>query len=463
MEIRVRFAPSPTGFLHVGGARTALFDWLFAKKSKGKFILRIEDTDTERSSKESEKSIIDDLRWCGLLWDEGPDIGGPYGPYRQTERIEKGIYDPYAKSLIDSKNAYYALYSDDSKEIIKKFYSHEEAEEYKAQGKSVTVIFKFPEGKTVFHDIAKGEMEFDNSTFEDMVIVKSNGFPTYNFAVVIDDHLMKISHVVRGEDHLTNTPKQIMIYKALGWELPEFMHIPLILGADKTPLSKRHGATSVSYFRSYGILNVAFVNYLALLGWSAKEEVFNPFEKIDEFDLYSLSNKPAIFDYKKIEWVNGQHMRKIEIEKLIENFKGWASSEFPDALNWFDNLEYSKSVFEICRQKVNTLKVLGDFAKPFFEDVDLTNARKYLEVDKAGEVISSFEQKISSLSVWSVDNIEKAVREISVDGLSTKEVFQILRVVLLGQTVTPGLFESVYVLGKERVVERVKKAEKIFR
>ncbi|BBJ27792.1 glutamate--tRNA ligase [Athalassotoga saccharophila] len=459
MEIRVRFAPSPTGFLHVGGARTALFDWLFARKSKGKFILRIEDTDTERSSKESERSIIDDLRWCGLLWDEGPDIGGPYGPYRQTERIEKGIYDIYAKSLIDSKHAYYALYSDDSKEIIKKFYSHEEASEYKAQGKSVTVIFRFPEGKTVFHDIAKGEMEFDNSTFEDMVIVKSNGFPTYNFAVVVDDHLMKISHVVRGEDHLTNTPKQIMIYRALGWELPEFMHIPLILGADRTPLSKRHGATSVSYFRSYGILNVAFVNYLALLGWSVKEEVFDPFEKIDEFDLYSLSNKPSIFDYKKIEWVNGQHMRRMDVEKLIEHFKRWASSESPDALKWFDNFEYSKKVFDICRQKVNTLKVLGDFARPFFEDVG--TSEKHLEGDKALEVISTFEKKISALDVWSVENIERAVREISVDGLSTKEIFQILRIVILGQTVTPGLFESVYVLGRERVIERVKKAEKI--
>ncbi|MGC9139960.1 glutamate--tRNA ligase [Athalassotoga sp.] len=460
METRVRFAPSPTGFLHVGGARTALFDWLFARKSKGKFILRIEDTDTERSSKESERSIIDDLKWCGLLWDEGPDIGGPYGPYRQTERIEKGIYDLYAKSLIDSKNAYYALYSDDSKEIVKKFYSHEEATGYKEQGKSVTVIFRFPEGKTVFHDIAKGEMEFDNSTFEDMVIMKSNGFPTYNFAVVVDDHLMKISHVVRGEDHLTNTPKQIMIYKALGWELPEFMHIPLILGADKTPLSKRHGATSVSYFRSYGILNVAFVNYLALLGWSAREEVFDPFEKIDEFDLYSLSNKPAIFDYKKIEWVNGQHMRKMDVEKLIEHFKRWASSEFPDALKWFNDPEYSKNVFDICRQKVNTLKVLGDFAKPFFEDVN-TDAQKYPQERGALEVISTFEDKISSLKVWNVENIEKAVREISVNGLSTKEIFQILRITLLGQTVTPGLFESVYVLGRERVIERAKKAENI--
>lgn len=459
MEIRVRFAPSPTGFLHVGGARTALFDWLFARKSGGKFILRIEDTDTERSSKESERLILEDLKWCGLLWDEGPDIGGPYGPYRQTERIKMGIYDSYAKALIDSRNAYYALYSEDSKEILKKFYSHDEAIEYKNQGKSVTVIFKIHPGKTSFHDIAKGDMEFDNSTFEDMVIVKSNGFPTYNFAVVVDDHLMKISHVVRGEDHLTNTPKQIMMYKALGWELPEFMHIPLILGADKTPLSKRHGATSVSYFRSYGILNVAFVNYLALLGWSAKEEVFNPFEKLDEFNLYSLSNKPAIFDYKKIEWINGQHMRMMQIEKLLEDFKKWASSELPQALGWFEDVEYSKMVFDICRQKVNTLKVLAEFARPFFEDVlPSDESKKYLR-GNVEKVLSLFEEKISSLSDWNVENIEKALREISVTGLSSKEFFQILRVILLGQVVTPGLFESIYVLGRKRVLERIKKAE----
>ncbi len=459
MEVRVRFAPSPTGFLHVGGARTALFGWLFARKAKGKFILRIEDTDTERSSKASEKSIVEDLKWCKLDWDEGPDIGGLYGPYRQTERVENGIYDIYLRELIDSGNAYYVLYSDsDSKEIVKVFNSHDEAADYRSKGKSVTVNFKIPKGKTYFHDIAKGDMEFDNSTFEDMIIAKSNGFPTYNFAVVVDDHLMKISHVIRGEDHLTNTPKQIMIYKALEWELPEFMHIPLILGPDRTPLSKRHGATSVNYFRSYGIINVAFINYLSLLGWNIDEEVFNPIEKIESFDLYSLSNKPAVFDYKKIEWINGQHMRKMSVEELIDNFKAWALSENPNALKWFDDLDYSKNVFDICRQKVNTLKVLDEFARPFFEEVRLDEeSESILKRDDIEEFLMIFKDRIRSLDNWSVESVEKALRDISVNNLPRKDLFQILRIVLLGQKVTPGLFESIYVLGKKRVVERIEK------
>ena len=459
MEVRVRFAPSPTGFLHVGGARTALFGWLFARKAKGTFILRIEDTDTERSSKESENGIIEDLKWCKLDWDEGPDIGGPYGPYRQTERMQKGIYDIYVRELIDNGSAYYALYDEGNvKEIVKKFNSHDEANDHRSNGRSVTVNFKIPAGKTYFHDIAKGDMEFDNSTFEDMVIVKSNGFPTYNFAVVIDDHLMKISHVIRGEDHLTNTPKQIMMYKSLGWELPEFMHIPLILGSDRTPLSKRHGATSVNYFRSYGIINVAFINYLSLLGWSVKEEVFNPLEKIESFDLYSLSNKPAVFDYKKIEWINGQHMRKMSVEESIDNFKTWAFFQNPSALKWFDDPDYSKAVFDICRQKVNTLKLLGEFARPFFEKVPTDEESK--EILKGAEVekfLLIFKDRIQSLDDWSAENVEKVLHDISLNDLSRKELFQILRIALLGQKVTPGLFESIYVLGKKRVVERIEK------
>ncbi len=457
MDLRVRFAPSPTGYLHVGGARTALFDWLFAKKMGGKFILRIEDTDIERSSKESEQSIIEDLKWCGLDWDEGPDIGGAYGPYRQTERMKAGIYDPFVKQLVDDKKAYYAIYSkEDPKKIELKTYSHDQAGQYRENGRSVTVNFTIPDGKTSFHDMSKGDMEFDNSNFEDMVIVKSNGYPTYNFAVVIDDHLMEITHVVRGEDHLTNTPKQIMIYRALRWKLPEFMHIPLILGPDRSPLSKRHGATSVSYFRSYGIIDFAFMNYLALLGWNVKEEIFNPFEKVDIFDLEALSNKPAVFDYTKIEWINGQHMRNMKIDDLIGKFKIWASKEEPNALSWFDDPEYARSVFEICRQKVNTLKVLEEFAKPFFKIVNITDeTKKILDRSDLKKILSKFQESIEHMSDWSVETIEKTLREIKIDELSRKDFFQILRVILLGQTVTPGLFETIHVLGKRRVIDRI--------
>ncbi len=459
MTVRVRFAPSPTGYLHVGGARTALFDWLFAKKNGGKFILRIEDTDIQRSTRESEESIMQDLKWCGLYWDEGPDVGGIFGPYRQSERVSAGIYEEYANQLLEAGMAYYAIYElEDTKRILKRTTSEKEANKYRQKGHSITVNFKTPNGKTVFDDIAKGKMEFDNSTFEDLVIVKSNGYPTYNFAVVVDDHLMKISHVVRGEDHLTNTPKQIMLYEALGWEKPKFMHIPLILGPDKTPLSKRHGGTSVDYFRSYGIIDKAFVNYLALLGWGVENEIFDPFKKIESFDLHRLSSKPVIFDYAKLEWINGQHMRSMPVEELIEKFKSWLEGNYSKGLGWFENIEYAEKVMEICRQKVNNLKALKDFVEPFFVErpIPTQDAKKILDLPYVQSYLLSALGAIKMLNNWNVKNVERVIRTVAAsENISKKKFFQLLRVALLGQTVTPGLFESIYVLGKERSLTRI--------
>ena len=463
--IRVRFAPSPTGYLHVGGARTALFDWLFARKNNGKFILRIEDTDTERSTQESEKTIIDDLKWCGLDWDEGPDVDGEYGPYRQSERVKKGVYQKYAEKLINLQKAYYAIYDkEDAKKIVRKTFSSEEANSYKEKGHSVTVNFIVEKGKTTFKDLAKGEMEFDNSTFDDMVIVKSNGYPTYNFAVVIDDHLMQITHVVRGEDHLTNTPKQIMIYKSLGWELPQFMHIPLILGPDRTPLSKRHGGTSVDYFREQGIMRKAFMNYLALLGWGTEDEIFDPFEKVEDFELEKLSNKPAVFDPAKLEWVNGQHMRKMAIEDVLKEFKEWLELYRKEDAGWINDEGYAKKVLEICRQKVNTLKALSEFAEPFFLEKPNfeEKAKQVLEPEYVPSYLELALTELKKLSEWNVEKIEGAIRNMaSKEEVSKKKFFQVLRAALLGKTVTPGLFESVYVLGKERTTQRLSKALEI--
>ncbi|MBZ4650491.1 glutamate--tRNA ligase family protein, partial [Thermosipho sp. (in: thermotogales)] len=262
--LRLRFAPSPTGYLHVGGARTALFNWMFARKNNGKFIIRIEDTDTERSKKEFEEKILNALKWLKIDWDEGPDVGGNFGPYRQSERID--IYKKYVDILISEKKAYYAVYH--GQEEIEQSYEFPEKYANK-EDFSIVVKFKIPkQGNTSFNDLLKGEMIFDNNLVDDFIIIKSNGFPTYNFAVVIDDHLMKISHVFRGEDHLSNTQKQILIYNAFDWQHPVFMHIPLILGNDRTPLSKRHGGTSVDFFKENGFLNKALLNYLAILGWS---------------------------------------------------------------------------------------------------------------------------------------------------------------------------------------------------
>ncbi|MBT1248245.1 MULTISPECIES: glutamate--tRNA ligase [unclassified Thermosipho (in: thermotogales)] len=450
---RLRFAPSPTGYLHVGGARTALFNWLFARKNKGKFILRIEDTDTERSTKEYEEKILNALKWLEIDWDEGPDIGGNFGPYRQSERLD--IYNNFAQKLIDKKLAYYAVYSD-NKEI---FTSYEFPKKFKDY--SIVVKFKAPkEGKTKFQDLLKGEMSFENNLFEDFIIIKSNGYPTYNFAVVVDDHLMEISHVFRGEDHLSNTPRQIMIYNAFEWTPPVFMHIPLILGNDKTPLSKRHGGTSVNYFKEIGILNNALLNYLAILGWKTEEEIFDITDKIKAFDPFNISNKSVVFNYKKLEWINGQHLRRLPIEKVIEKFK-----EYLSLINVKIDLDsmYAKKVISICREKVNTLEQLFDISYPFFDDnytYDEKYIDKFLKKPEAEIILVYAIESFEKLDNFDISSIENTLRDISKNtNLSTKKVFQTIRGALLGKLVTPGLFESIEVLGKEKTLIRLKKTQ----
>ncbi len=459
-EVRLRFAPSPTGYLHVGGARTALFNWLYARKMNGKFILRIEDTDLQRSTKESEKAIIESLKWCGIDWDEGPDVGGEFGPYRQSERVLKGIYDQYARVLIEKQMAYYTVYDKtDRKKPILNTYDY--PKEYIQQGHDITISFKVPDGTTRFYDLLKKDMEFQNSTIEDFVIIKSDGFPTYNYAVVIDDHLMKITHVFRGEDHLSNTPKQIMIYNALEWETPQFMHIPLILGFDRTPLSKRHGATSVEYFKNIGILSKGLMNYLALLGWSvAEEEIFDVKEKLKSFDPSSISNKGVVFDPEKLEWVNGKHMRMMNIEQLWNEFVEWIRSterKMPQS-----EQEYALKVISICREKVNTLSQLYDLAYPFFFDDYIYEEKfieEYLKAPYAKDLLNRALESFAQLQDWSVQGTEKVCRSLSDLQIASKsKVFQLLRGAVTGKLVTPGLFETLSLLGKERVISRIEKA-----
>lgn len=457
--IRLRFAPSPTGYLHVGGVRTALFNWLYAKKYNGKFILRIEDTDIERSSKEYENSILNSLKWCGLNWDEGPDINGECGPYRQSERLK--IYDKYINYLIEKNKAYYAVYDNDNNEI---YASTEYPEKYK--DKSIVVKFKVnKEGNTEFEDLLKGKIVFRNDLLDDFIIKRSNGIPVYNFTVVIDDHFMDISHVIRGEDHISNTQKQIMLYKALDWVPPKFMHIPLILGNDRKPLSKRHGGTTVEYFRNEGILNDALMNYLALLGWTIDDEIFLFKEKINNFSPDKISNKGVIFDYEKLEWICGKHLRMKNIEELLNEYIDW--------LNYIEELElkelvlsdkkYSLNVLSICREKVNTLKQLKDFSYNFFaEDFDYEDKfiEKFLKKEWAGKLIKVAKEKFEELNEYTVENVEKIIRGIAeLKIASKKNTFQTIRGVVLGKLVTPGLFESIAILGKEKTVSRFKKAE----
>ncbi len=322
-KIRVRFAPSPTGQLHLGNARTALFNYLYARKTGGTFVLRVEDTDLERSSAEAEEAILNDLRWMGLEWAEGPGRGGEYGPYRQSERRE--IYARYASELLEKGHAYRCYCTPEELEEKRKRslargvppkydgrcrnLKPEEEQAFAAEGRASSLRFKVETRRVDFEDLIKGRMSFEGQTLGDFIILRSDGTAAYNFAVVVDDALMQITHVIRGEDHLTNTPRQLLIYQALGWQPPKFAHPPMILGPDHSPLSKRHGATSVTYFREEGFLPEALVNYLALLGWSvdAGQEIMSLEELSQKFSLGRVSRSSAIFDIDKLQWVNRAH------------------------------------------------------------------------------------------------------------------------------------------------------------
>jgi glutamyl-tRNA synthetase len=332
--MRLRFAPSPTGYIHVGNVRTALFNFLHSKKHNGKFILRIEDTDIERSTKEYEESLLKSIKWLGLSWDEGPDVDGEFGPYRQSERTD--IYKKYALKLMEEGKAYYCFCTPEELEVEREKarkagqpykYSGkcrnippEEGEKRVKNGEKAVIRFKMPQEKDFkYKDLIRGEISFDLNLFGDFVIIRSNGLPSYNYAVVIDDHFMKITDIIRGEDHISNTPKQIKLYEAFGWTPPNFGHLSMVLGPDGSPLSKRHGATSLIQFDEMGYLPEALLNYLAMLGWAPPEEreILTLKELIELFDITKVSKSGAIFDYNKLNWVNRKHIQALSEEELI--------------------------------------------------------------------------------------------------------------------------------------------------
>ncbi|HVC21240.1 MAG TPA: glutamate--tRNA ligase [Vicinamibacterales bacterium] len=333
--MRLRFAPSPTGQLHVGNARTALFNWLLARGSSGAFVLRIEDTDVERSTRESEAAILTDLRWLGLDWDEGPDIGGPHGPYRQSERLP--LYAEHAQRLLEAGTAYYCFCTPEALETARRralaegrparysgtcrYLASEEVGRRLASGERAAVRFRVPEGREVaFRDLVRGEIRFETAVIGDPVLLRTDGHPAYNFAVVVDDVLMGITHVVRGEDHISNTPRQVLLYEALGFDPPQFAHLSLVMGPDHTPLSKRHGATSVAEFRRKGYLPEALVNYLALIGWSPSgdEELLSVGEMARRFSLDAVGHSAGVFDEGKLAWVNRHYLRSADPRRIAE-------------------------------------------------------------------------------------------------------------------------------------------------
>ena len=427
--VRVRFAPSPTGALHIGGGHTALFNWLWARHTGGKFILRIEDTDRERSTKEYEDTIMSGMQWLGLDWDEGPDTGGPFGPYRQSERLS--TYREAAERLLDEGKAY-------------------------RDGEAV--IFKVPQGVALaFDDMVYGHIEMQSDTLKDVVMIKSDGMPTYNYAVVVDDHTMGITHVIRGEDHISNTPKQLLIYDALGWEYPTFAHLPMILGKDKKKLSKRHGATSVYEYRDMGYMPDSVFNFLALLGWSPGEnnEIFSRQEAVGLFDLARVIKKPSVFDMDKLNYINQEHLKRLppyERLALVEPF--WREMGLPVDTHSREYL--AQSLVVLCGRGQTAKEAAG--YSDYFLTFDPVKAR--YDGSEIGEeqraVLKRFNGELLALPEWKAPLMEEFTREWSTtNGVKMKEIAMPLRLGITGMKVSPGVFEVAEQLGRDEVRKRL--------
>ncbi len=481
---RVRIAPSPTGWLHIGTARTALFNFLFARKNGGKFILRIEDTDKERSKKEYEENIIEGLKWLNLEWDEGPDIGGPYGPYRQSERTE--IYKEYLLKLLKEEKIYYCFCKPEEIEAQKRdmalrgltpiysgkcrHLSNREIREKLLNKEKYVLRMKMPSRKIKFKDLIRGEIEFDLNLIGDIVIAKSLEEPLYNFTVVIDDHLMEITHVIRGEDHISNTPKQLILQEMLQFESPFYAHLPMILGPDRSKLSKRHGVTALTEYKKLGYLKEAMINFLALLGWHPKEdeEIFSLEELIKNFSLEKVQKSGAIFNIKKLEWFNSVYLRKLPAEEIEKRFIEYLKeSNYSSLLKKYD-LKYLTSILKIELPRINKFSDLFSISQFFFEEE--LNYQKELLIWKD----TSKEHTIKALE--DVYNILKEIPEEDFThfNLQTKLIAFIdsnsfyqndrgkilwpFRVALSGQKASPPPFEIAEVLGKEKTLKRLEKA-----
>lgn len=460
--IRVRFAPSPTGHLHIGGARTAIFNWLFARHNKGTFILRIEDTDRSRSTEEYIEEIMDSMKWLGLDWDEGP--------YRQTERFE--VYRREAERLIEEGKAYFCWCTPEELELIKE----ESKKRYgipkydgrcrdkKVQRAGIQPVIRFKvdnEGYTIFNDVIKGEIVYPNEQLDDFIIVRSDSTPTYNFVVVVDDATMGITHVIRGDDHLNNTPKQIQLYKALGYEIPVFAHVPMILGPDRKKLSKRHGATSVRAYREEGILPEALFNFLVRLGWSyGDREIFSKEELIELFRLEDVGKSPAVYNYEKLLWLNHHYMREKDPKDLMVLYREFLVNEGIIRKDEVLEDSYLEEVTVIFRERAKTLKEMVEHSKFLFVEPDCYDpegVKKYFTQDK----VPYLEDLACELenSDFNKESIELAFSKvIEKHGIKLKDIAQAVRLALTGKTVSPGLVEILLLTGKEKSVKRIKKA-----
>lgn len=473
-QVRVRFAPSPTGYLHVGGARTALFNWLFARHSGGRFILRIEDTDRERSKPEYEEAILHDMKWLGLDWDEGPGVGGEKGPYLQTQRGD--LYRGQMDKLLAQDKAYPCFCSPEelsmdreAQQAAGKIYRYSgkcarlniaESRSRVDKGEAFAIRLRVPEGTTVFKDMVKGEVRVGHQEIDDLVLVRRGGEPTYNFVVVVDDALMEVTHVIRGDDHLSNTPKQILIYQALGFQLPQFAHIPLILGPDRSPLSKRHGASSVSEFKRQGYLPETMMNYLALLGWSLddKTELIGKDTLIKHFSLERVVKSPAAFDYEKLQWMNGQYLKNVSEDRFFILCKErlLETGTLTEA-DFKTDEAYLKKIILLVKGNLKLISQVDEQLTYFLKDVESYDPVALAKF-KTAENIPIFETAIALLEVTdslaAVPLEEKFRAAATQVGRKFGEFVHPMRLALTGRTNSPNLFEVIEVLGKERCLNR---------
>ncbi|OFV94532.1 MAG: glutamate--tRNA ligase [Acidobacteria bacterium RIFCSPLOWO2_12_FULL_65_11] len=477
MAPRVRFAPSPTGYLHVGGARTALFNWLFARRHGGVFVLRIEDTDVERSSAEMVDGILAGLRWLGLNWDEGPQVGGPFGPYFQSERLDR--HQAMAARLVAGGSAYYCYCTPDELKGKREaaggtsIYDRtclrlttDEMARRERDRMPRAMRFKVPSGEVRFDDLVHGSIEVDAVTIEDFVIVRSDGHPTYQLSVVSDDVEMKITHVVRGDDHISNTPKQILLYRALGAPIPQFAHVPLILGPDKKRLSKRHGATSVMEYAQQGYLPEAMVNFLALLGWSpgsGNQELFTRDELARVFALEGISGGNAVFGPEKLDWFNQQYIMRLASDELAKRIQPsfeaaglWDVSLLGDRRRWFF------SVLDLLKPRA---KRIGDFAaqaRYFLTDrieYDHAAVEKHVRAAGMGQHLLALDAAFGELSAFDAASLEAALRAVAdLRGIKAAALIHATRVAVTGTSVSPGLFEVLVLVGCDRVHARLQAA-----
>ncbi|GAU07902.1 glutamate--tRNA ligase [Desulfoplanes formicivorans] len=455
-----RFPPSPTGFLHIGGARTALFNWLLARQQQGTFVLRIEDTDRARSTQEMTNAILEGMTWLGMDWDQGP--------YFQSERTD--IYNKYVDQLLETGHAYYcqctpeqveAMRTKARKEGRKPKYDGTCRERGLGPGPGRVVRFKTPlTGKTIYEDLIKGSVAVDNQELDDFIIRRADGSPIYHMSVVVDDALMKVTHIIRGDDHESNTPKQVLLYKALGFDVPQFGHVPMILGPDKKKLSKRHGATSVMVYRDMGYLPEAMINYLARLGWShGDQEIFSREELIEHFSTDHLGKSASVFDMDKLNWLNAHYIKEADIDRLA-HILAWHF----ERMGYADlDKDFLKTIIPLYQPRAKTMQEMADQALFFILDAqaieyDPKAVRKFLKPEHR-EHLRNLHARFANLPTFDQKSLENvAAAYLEDQNIKFKAIAQPIRVALTGKTVSPGLFETMEALGKEQTLARMKRA-----